>query len=79
MEGKTTLLKIAAGIESLDEGEVWLGEMELTNASDRERARLLGTEIAWIPPRGHGREVQGARLRRAATGDRPPPWPATGA
>jgi putative ABC transport system ATP-binding protein len=54
MEGKTTLLKIAAGIESLDKGEVWWGEMELTNASDRERARLLGTEIAWIHREGTG-------------------------
>ncbi len=54
MEGKTTLLKIAAGIESLDKGEVWLGETELTNASDRERARLLGTEIAWIHREGTG-------------------------
>src|ERR1700723_2660581 len=54
MEGKTTLLKIAAGIESLDQGEVWLGEMELTNTCDRERARLLGTEIAWIHREGTG-------------------------
>ena len=53
-EGKTTLLKLAAGIESLDTGEMWLGDMELTNAPDRERARLLGAEIAWIHREGTG-------------------------
>lgn len=53
-EGKTTLLKIAAGIESPDTGEVWLGEEELTSATDRRRARLLGAEIAWAHREGTG-------------------------
>jgi putative ABC transport system ATP-binding protein len=53
-EGKTTLLKIAAGIESPDAGEVWLELEELTGASDRERARLLGAEIAWVHREGTG-------------------------
>ncbi len=53
-EGKTTLLKVAAGIESVDAGEVWLGDVELTRASDRERARLLGAEIAWTHREGTG-------------------------
>ncbi len=53
-QGKTTLLKIAAGIECPDEGEVWLGDVELTRFSDRERARLLGDEIAWIHREGTG-------------------------
>jgi predicted ABC-type transport system involved in lysophospholipase L1 biosynthesis ATPase subunit len=53
-EGKTTLLKIAAGIESPDTGEVRLREEELTGASDRERARLLGAEIAWAHREGTG-------------------------
>ncbi len=53
-EGKTTLLKIAAGIESPDTGEVWLEDVELTSASDRERARLLGAEIAWAHHEGTG-------------------------
>ena len=41
-EGKTTLLKIAAGIESPDTGEVWLGDVAITSLSGKERARLLG-------------------------------------
>ncbi len=53
-EGKTTLLKIAAGIESLDAGEVWLGGAELTRAGDSARARLLGSEVAWIHREGTG-------------------------
>ncbi len=53
-EGKTTLLKVAAGIESLDTGEVWLENVELTRASARERARLLGDRIAWTHRDGTG-------------------------
>jgi predicted ABC-type transport system involved in lysophospholipase L1 biosynthesis ATPase subunit len=53
-EGKTTLLKIAAGIEPLDAGEVWLGDVDLTRSSDEERSRLLGCEIAWTHREGTG-------------------------
>jgi predicted ABC-type transport system involved in lysophospholipase L1 biosynthesis ATPase subunit len=53
-EGKTTLLKIAAGIESCDAGEVWLGEVDLANSADRVRARLLGAEISWTHREGTG-------------------------
>jgi predicted ABC-type transport system involved in lysophospholipase L1 biosynthesis ATPase subunit len=53
-EGKTTLLKIAAGIESPDTGEVWLQDLELTGSSEVARARLLGGEIAWAHREGPG-------------------------
>jgi ABC-type cobalamin/Fe3+-siderophores transport system ATPase subunit len=53
-EGKTTLLKIAAGIEPLDAGEVWLGDVNLARSSDEERSRLLGAEIAWTHREGTG-------------------------
>ncbi len=53
-EGKTTLLKIAAGIEAPDAGEVWLGEVDLARLSDKERSRLLGREIAWTNREGTG-------------------------
>jgi predicted ABC-type transport system involved in lysophospholipase L1 biosynthesis ATPase subunit len=53
-EGKTTLLKIAAGIEAPDAGEVWLGEIDLANAGDEQRSRLLGDEIAWAHRDGTG-------------------------
>jgi predicted ABC-type transport system involved in lysophospholipase L1 biosynthesis ATPase subunit len=53
-EGKTTLLKIAAGIEQPDMGEVWLEHANLTRSSNEERARLLGTKIAWTHREGTG-------------------------
>ncbi len=53
-EGKTTLLKIAAGIETPDAGEVWLGDLDLARLSDEERSRLLGREIAWTNREGTG-------------------------
>ncbi len=53
-EGKTTLLKIAAGIEQPDTGEVCLGTRDLALLAREERARLLGGEIAWIHREGPG-------------------------
>jgi predicted ABC-type transport system involved in lysophospholipase L1 biosynthesis ATPase subunit len=53
-EGKTTLLKIAAGIEPPDMGEVRLGTRDLPLLGREERARLLGGEIAWIHREGPG-------------------------
>jgi predicted ABC-type transport system involved in lysophospholipase L1 biosynthesis ATPase subunit len=52
--GKTTLLKIAAGIEAPDAGEVRLDGTDLARSSDEERARLLGDRIAWIHSEGTG-------------------------
>ncbi len=46
--GKTTLLKIAAGIKTPEKGSVRLGELELTGLADRERARLWGRELVWL-------------------------------
>ena len=68
-EGKTTLLKIAAGIEQPDAGEVWFGDRDLTQLADRERSRLLGREIAWTNREGTGVQAGGARLPRAAISD----------
>jgi len=56
--GKTTLLRVAAGMERPDWGEVWLGDRELTRCSDSRRARLLGQEIAWTDREGSGMRVQ---------------------
>ncbi len=52
--GKTTLLRIAAGIEAPDAGEVWLGDLNIARSSTEERARLLGAEIAWTHREGTG-------------------------
>jgi putative ABC transport system ATP-binding protein len=57
-EGKTTLLKIAAGIEQPDTGEVWLEAESLTLLAERERSRLLGSEIAWTNREGTGVKLE---------------------
>ena len=48
LSGKTTLLKIAAGIVTPEAGSVRLGEHELTGMSERERVRLRGRELVWL-------------------------------
>jgi ABC-type lipoprotein export system ATPase subunit len=46
-EGKTTLLKIAAGIERPDHGRVICAGQDLWTLSTGERERLWGDQIAW--------------------------------
>jgi putative ABC transport system ATP-binding protein len=53
-EGKTTLLKIAAGLELPDAGAVHLGAIDLARCSDEERSRHLGAEISWVHRDGTG-------------------------
>ena len=48
LEGKTSLLRIAAGMERPDRGSVSLEGRVLAGFSDRSRARLLGHEIVWV-------------------------------
>jgi len=57
-QGKTTLLRIAAGMESADAGAVRFAGRELAGLSDAELSRLLGTQIAWA-----GRSGPGMRMR----------------
>lgn len=47
-EGKTTLLRIAAGFEHPDRGEVWVGGQELSKASEKVRAVVRGSAMAWV-------------------------------
>jgi predicted ABC-type transport system involved in lysophospholipase L1 biosynthesis ATPase subunit len=53
-EGKTTLLEVAAGILPPDDGQVWLGDVELTGLSEEDRAELLGRDIRWVHREGTG-------------------------
>jgi ABC-type lipoprotein export system ATPase subunit len=46
--GKTTLLRIAAGMRRPDEGTVCLGDQKLTGLSDRAMAKLRGRTIMWL-------------------------------
>jgi putative ABC transport system ATP-binding protein len=57
-QGKTTLLKVASGVERPDRGSVRVGGLELTRLKDRELARVLRTEIGLA-----GRDGPGMRAR----------------
>jgi len=57
-EGKTTLLRIAAGIESADTGRVSFDGRDLAALTDAELSRLLGERIAWVGKRGPRTGVQ---------------------
>jgi ABC-type glutathione transport system ATPase component len=46
-EGKTTLLKVAAGIEPPDNGRVLFCGRDIWKLSDSQRERMRGDEIAW--------------------------------
>jgi ABC-type cobalamin/Fe3+-siderophores transport system ATPase subunit len=56
--GKTTLLRLAAGIDSADAGVVSFEGQDLAACSDRELSRLLGERIAWASTRGPRTGVQ---------------------
>jgi len=53
-QGKTTLLRLAAGMESADEGTVSYNGQDLAALSDGELSRLLGSQIAWAGTSGPG-------------------------
>lgn len=57
LEGKTTLLKIAAGMEFPDSGVVSLDERALTDLMDTSKPQVLGHEIRWIDRDGPGLKV----------------------
>jgi ABC-type lipoprotein export system ATPase subunit len=50
--GKTTLLKVAAGLEEPDRGVVTLAGEDLRKLSDAELSRLLGEQIGWVQSSG---------------------------
>lgn len=47
-EGKTTLLRVAAGMALADSGLVSFEGVDFASYSRRRRARLLGREIVWL-------------------------------
>ncbi len=47
-EGKTTLLRLAAGMAVADAGQVCFRGVDLGSYSRRRRPRLLGREIVWL-------------------------------
>jgi predicted ABC-type transport system involved in lysophospholipase L1 biosynthesis ATPase subunit len=62
LAGKTTLLRIAAGMEEPDEGSVSLGGQDLGELRERSRSRLLGREIVWIDRGGPELDVEVSRF-----------------
>jgi len=47
-QGKTSLLRVAAGIERPDRGHVRFEGEDLWGFSERRRSRLLGRQIGWV-------------------------------
>jgi putative ABC transport system ATP-binding protein len=47
-QGKTSLLRVAAGIQRPDSGHVCFEGEDLWGFSDRRRSRLLGGQIGWV-------------------------------
>ena len=47
-QGKTSLLRVAAGIERPDRGHVYFEGEDLWGLSERRRSRLLGRQIGWV-------------------------------
>jgi len=47
-EGKTTLLRLAAGMELADDGQVLFEGVDFASRSRRKRGRLLGRDIVWL-------------------------------
>jgi predicted ABC-type transport system involved in lysophospholipase L1 biosynthesis ATPase subunit len=49
-QGKTSLLRVAAGIEQPDRGCVRFEGEDIWEFSERRRSRLLGGQIGWVGP-----------------------------
>ena len=49
-QGKTSLLRVAAGMERPDRGQVCFEGEDLWGFSERRRSRLLGDQIGWVRP-----------------------------
>lgn len=59
--GKTTLLRLVAGMETPDGGNVRFDGVDLTRLSDRQRSNLLGHDIVWLDRDGPALDVEVSR------------------
>ncbi len=62
LEGKTTLLEIAAGLERPDRGSVQLDGQQIADVRDRKRSRLLGRQIIWVDRKGPGMKIETSKF-----------------
>ncbi len=64
LSGKTTLLEIAAGIQTPEAGSVRLSGREVTRMSARQRSRLRGRdrELVWLNRAGMAQRLRVARI-----------------
>jgi lipoprotein-releasing system ATP-binding protein len=46
--GKTTLLRVAAGLQAPAEGRVRIDDVDLWSLTDRRRSRLLARAVGWV-------------------------------
>jgi putative ABC transport system ATP-binding protein len=62
LSGKTTLLKIAAGITTPETGSVQLCQREISRLSERERVRLRGRELVWLNRAGMEQRLEVSKI-----------------
>jgi len=62
LSGKTTLLRIAAGLAAPEAGSVRLGSLELTDLSERKRAELRGGRLRWVCRAGMAQSLVAAKV-----------------
>ena len=51
--GKSTLLHILAGLDTADDGAIWIDGVDLTRADANERARLRGAHMGFVYQNHH--------------------------
>jgi ABC-type lipoprotein export system ATPase subunit len=62
LSGKTTLLRIAAGLSVPEEGSVTLGERDLTSLPERKREELRGRDLVWINRAGMSQKLEVSKI-----------------
>jgi putative ABC transport system ATP-binding protein len=62
LSGKTTLLRVVAGLTAPESGSVRLGRLELADMSERKRSRLRGEEVVWLNRVGMSPKLQGSKI-----------------
>jgi putative ABC transport system ATP-binding protein len=62
LTGKTTLLRIAAGLAEPESGLVRLDDVTLADLADRERSKLRGREVVWLNTVGMSAKLRVSKI-----------------